>query len=255
MNALAVTLPNGHALIIGGQDNLGAFNTVTDYDPATETLQPRAPTLTWHVQHTATVLNDGRVLVVGGDPPNACELYDWSTGPAPCPVPPAGKLAQHAATLLADGRVLITGGSTQGAAQIFDPDAGVWLDAGQPLAPRVAHNQVLLSDGRVLVIGGLVPGTATPLISTELFDPRGVTLLDAGASADAGAPTDAGASSDAGMSMSAPATLRVHCGCTSTDTPLAWALLLAMLALCKKGDRLLFCATRTPRRHGDCARK
>jgi hypothetical protein len=263
--ALAVTLPNGHALIIGGQDNTSVLSAVTEYDPATETLQGRAPTIVGHVQHTATVLKDGRVLIVGGDPPNTCELYDPSTGPTLCPVPPAGKLANHAATLLADGRVLITGGSMQGAAQIFDPDAGVWVDAGQPFAPRVLHNSVLLSDGRVLVIGGQDPAFGISLITTELFDPGNRVAPDAGASSDGGVP-DAGAPdsgvpdagvADGGEPHAPPSSLALTCGCGTTDVPVTGLLvLLAMLALSKKGDRLLFCAASPARlfSHG-CAKK
>ena len=88
--------------------------------------------------HAATLLPDGRVLIVGGgkpiqDPPFAtAELWDPDT----MTFSPAASLAQArykpTATLLPDGRVLVTGGSGAGDATLYstefwiaDPEAGV----------------------------------------------------------------------------------------------------------------------------------
>src|SRR5436190_23571104 len=81
--------------------------------------------------HTATVLADGRVLIVGGQDGSgvlsAAEIYD----PVTQSFQLAGSLAAarygHTATLLADGRVLIAGGADAtgplSSAEIFDPAA------------------------------------------------------------------------------------------------------------------------------------
>src|SRR5437773_11976744 len=83
-------------------------------------------------RHTATLLADGRVLVVGGLGPGRgnSEIYDPGTNKWS----PAGNLisarANHQAVRLADGRVLVMGGRQPGrplsSAEIFDPVLRSW---------------------------------------------------------------------------------------------------------------------------------
>ncbi|WP_224243718.1 Kelch repeat-containing protein [Hyalangium gracile] len=125
-----------------------------------------------HLQQTATRLQDGRVLVLGGYNPTA-ELYDpatgtWSsTGDAPANY-------RHArATLLTNGKVLVTGGNDLGiTASLFDPATGTWTATGAMATARYHHSATLLQDGRVLVTGGWDgEHGGTVLGSTELYDP------------------------------------------------------------------------------------
>lgn len=132
--------------------------------------------------HTATKLDDGRVLITGGDGPlTSAEIYDPSTR-AFSDAPHLTKArSNHTATRLLDGRVLITGGLTAGgltedSAEIFDGTA--FIDAPSPMTtPRRSHVATLLLDGRVLITGGIQQGPTdggmmdVSLASAEVFDP------------------------------------------------------------------------------------
>jgi N-acetylneuraminic acid mutarotase len=99
------------------------------YDPATGTWTRTASLSTARASHTATLLNNRKVLVAGGfGGGREAELYDpvnatWSS---------AGNLStsrsHHTATLLANGKVLIVGGefrlTTLGTAELYDPGRG-----------------------------------------------------------------------------------------------------------------------------------
>jgi hypothetical protein len=118
---------------------------------------------------TATLLDDGRVLVTGGYKKNPDTKYladTWLYLPTKRAFVSAGKLktsrAFHTATLLSDGRVLVVGGRTDNSkdlasTEIFDPTkpmAQAWT-AGPALAtPRQSHGAVRLANGDVLLVGG-----------------------------------------------------------------------------------------------------
>jgi N-acetylneuraminic acid mutarotase len=150
---------------------------------------------TARLEHTATLLADGRVLVAGGqgesttDNPTglaSAELYDPASGTFSPTGPMAGKRVLHTATLLADGRVLVTGGAQTllvgagfplASGEIYDPKSGTFSPTGSMATARVGDTATLLADGRVFVAGGEdVPNaevvSAKMLASAELYDPK-----------------------------------------------------------------------------------
>jgi N-acetylneuraminic acid mutarotase len=145
----------------------------------------------WHVTgslaearrlHTATLLLDGRVLVVGGYSSAgahiaSAEIYDPAIGTWS----PAGTLAiprgAHSAALLPDGRVLVAGGyyrptpttsSPTASAEIYDPNTGSWAMTGSMSTPRHWHTATALPGGAVLVAGGW--GERSVATTEELYD-------------------------------------------------------------------------------------
>ncbi len=115
-NHTATLLQDGKVLVAGGCATItcsmqpGASEL---YDPATNKWTTVGSLNTPRYGHTATLLNNGKVLVAGGyvlAVETTSELYDpttatWSVGPS------IGTRYKHAATLLPDGTVLITGGT------------------------------------------------------------------------------------------------------------------------------------------------
>src|SRR5262245_54091774 len=184
----ATLLPNGKVLVAGGFNGVvgrdSATNTAEIYDPASGTWRSTGNLQFARARHTATLLTNGQVLVVGGinDSQSAlltvidtAELYDpvretWSS---------TGKLnwarSSHTATLLPSGRVLTAGGSTGAfeilrTAELYDPVTGLWSATGNLNTPRWLHTATVLSGGNVLVAAGSKGDY--PLLSTaELYDP------------------------------------------------------------------------------------
>ena len=122
--------------------------------------------------HTATLLQDGRVLVAGGTSTlrdtNTAEIYDPVSGT----FSPANNMSDlrsgHTATMLKNGKVLIAGGGTN-TAELYDPNSGNFVATGSMSTARALHTATLLQDGRVLIAGG--QQTNGVLMTAEIFDP------------------------------------------------------------------------------------
>jgi hypothetical protein len=184
--SLVSTAAGAAILIAGGLDASGTgIPTAETYQVAGKTFG--AATLGMqcaHVGHTATVLQNGKVLIAGrvGTTIAACaELYD----PATATFTPTGSMkipvSNHAAVLLSNGKVLIVGGTADGtscrscvstnSAELYDPTTGTFVLTGSLTSGRSSPTATLLPSGQVLITGGGVNPTSGPLRTAELYDP------------------------------------------------------------------------------------
>jgi hypothetical protein len=179
----ATRLNNGKVLVVGGCNLVGCGSGTTStelFDPATNTWSPTGSLAMTRAGHTATLLQDGRVMVVSGDSVtwDTTEIYDpatglWSDGGWLN----AGRSAQ-AAALLSTGQVLIAGGLDLNGAIIAASETGdaanaLWTFAPDMFDARQYHGLLALNNGRALVIGGQkVQGHQyVDIPRCELFDP------------------------------------------------------------------------------------
>jgi uncharacterized protein YjdB/N-acetylneuraminic acid mutarotase len=153
---------------------------------------------TARVNHAATLLSDGTVLVSGGAGNNlggtgpatmlnilsSSEIYIPGNGWGG-----AGSMTTsrtyHTSTLLPNGTVLVAGGYTQtgkdhpatdlayvGSAEIYNPASHSWAATASMAVVRAEHAATLLPDGTVLVVGGVGSSVVT---TAEVYNPATAT--------------------------------------------------------------------------------
>jgi hypothetical protein len=109
------------------------LTSVELYDPNTQTWSQSGNLLAARYLHTATLLPNGKILMVAGN------------GPLPSGF--TGDLSS---------------------AELYDPATNMASAAGNLAATRNMHTETLLPNGVVLIVGGQSP-TGTPLTSSELY--------------------------------------------------------------------------------------
>jgi len=185
----ATLLPNGDVLIAGGsiRDASGSDEEQKKawrYQTAKGKFIPAGEMNEARTDHTATLLDNGKVLVVGGNGDKTylaeTELFDpktmkWSQGPKM----PQSRWA-HAAVKLKNGWVLVTGGfgssDSLASVTLYDPGSNSFKTPAKQMADeRRYHAMSLLKSGKVLISGGLFGKSNWKYKSrdtTEIYDPN-----------------------------------------------------------------------------------
>jgi hypothetical protein len=152
----ATLLPDGRVLITGGRNNnctgqcpIFSLKSAEIFDPVTGNFTATGNMNFSRYNHTASLLSDGRVLILGGE-----STEDLGTGI-----------------------------DQVGVAEIYDPVTGQFTTFGNMALARSSHTVTLLNNGKLLVAGGFrLNGVGTE--RTELFDPSNGTSIEGPAMSD-----------------------------------------------------------------------
>lgn len=183
----------GDVLLAGGFSvtTSTALATAELYSPTGGTFTSTQGNMTIsRVDHAATVLQNGQVLITGGVSASgggivaSAELYTPASGTFAATGSMTTPRFNHTATLLNNGMVLIAGGrSTTGTyldtAEIYNPTTATFTAVpGTMSSPREAHTATLLNDGTVLLAGGgdASTGFLTVTGTADIYDPASNTI-------------------------------------------------------------------------------
>ncbi len=183
----------GEVLLAGGYSvsTANAVATAELYNPASGSFAATGNMTVQRVDHAATVLQNGQVLVSGGRSNSGggevvatADLFNPATGTFTATGSMTTPRFNHSATLLNNGMVLIAGGRTTtgtylDTAEIYNPATGTFTAVpGTMSSPREAHTATLLQDGTVLLAGGGVSSSATITVtgSADIYDPASNTI-------------------------------------------------------------------------------
>ncbi len=166
----ATLLSDGRVLVTGGCNNAESGKVVCDtflstaeiYDPTANTFTATGDMTTARINHTATLLPNGKVLIAGGtdgtSPLASAEIFDPNTGTFAATGNMGVTRIGATASSLPGGKVLIAGGHNSqylASAEVYDPTSGAFTTLATTMsASRFQHAAATLLDGKVLIAGG-----------------------------------------------------------------------------------------------------
>lgn len=184
---VAVNLPDGRVMMIGGFDgvNMGGTNSVEFYNPSTNNFSA-GPSMSYARNgHSAILSQSGdKVFVIGGGAScssGGLEIYNVSTNSWQAGVNMMVNRMNHEAIILNDGNILVAGGkpcngsagSLTAQAEIYNPTTNTWSLAGSTQYDQMHFALAKLPDGKILSVGG-VSSSSPSIMSTNLafvYDP------------------------------------------------------------------------------------
>ena len=179
-------LNDGRVLIAGGivEDGSGSerpMNTAEIFDPITNEFISTGDMIESHCNHTATLLDNGEVLIIAGWKPgersDAVEIYNPETGKFRLAARLEKPLQAQNAVLLNNGKILIVGGNSsrtnyQMEAYLYDYKTNSFEKTGSLNYGRMAFTATLMNNGNVLITGGesITNNTKVILNKAEIYN-------------------------------------------------------------------------------------
>ncbi len=174
VGSAATTLADGTVLITGGQEAKQQNNEYSFYLDTAEIYNTSKARFEYisgtsagkmsdpRRHHTATLLQDGTVLIAGGENEDGAltgaEIFDSANRIFSQTASMLQPRFKHTATLLPDGKVFIAGGSNKfsslSSTEIYDPVAGYFTSGPTMVFGRFDHQANLLPNGWVMISGG-----------------------------------------------------------------------------------------------------
>jgi hypothetical protein len=189
--ASLIKLKDGRVLIVGGEsiDNKHTLIKQTEiYNPKYNKIVYASNTLVPRLKPLLTILNDGKVLIIGGDiNKKTAEIYDpvknnfSETGSLNFP----RSIHFSTALLLKDGRVLLVGGAKEQnnkmlpimEAELYVPLLRKFVVGPKMTSERLEPVSTLLNNGNVLITGGHYINLGQGLLDTATYTLKSAELF------------------------------------------------------------------------------
>lgn len=167
----ATLLKNGLVLLVGGSTRTrpdeGPQASAELFDPVQRSFLLTGAMSIPRYKHSAAMLPDGRVLILGGSNAQmsagryaSTEIYDPTTGKftASTNLNTARYKIRDAVVTLPSGKILVAGGGAR--PEVFDPATSIFAPvAGSLGVTRYYATATLLENGEVLILGGYLSGS------------------------------------------------------------------------------------------------